>query len=147
LQLKRGLLVVPVLAGLALAGTAMARMLPAETVRDGVYQTCQRNGVHFNKQGHANCGLHKGWSEEGGDPSSESRGGDEEEQESIAPKTHARHDKHAKHEKHVKHEHQGGGHREHSGSHGEGHRKDFQKFEEHGHGSGKTGGGSHGKHG
>ena len=35
-----------------------------ETVRDTVYQTCQHNGVHFNKQGHANCGLHKGWSDD-----------------------------------------------------------------------------------
>ena len=48
-------------------------MLPAQTVRDGVYQQCVHNGVSFNKQGHANCGLHLGWSHQqttGGDESS-----------------------------------------------------------------------------
>ncbi len=54
---------VPVLAGLVVTGSAVARMLPAQSVRDSVYQTCAHNGVHFNKQGHANCGLHKGWSQ------------------------------------------------------------------------------------
>ncbi|HWH67584.1 MAG TPA: hypothetical protein VNS99_15870 [Gaiellales bacterium] len=62
MSISRWIVVVPVLAGLAVTGTAVARMLPRETVRDTVYQTCQHNGVHFNKQGHANCGLHKGWS-------------------------------------------------------------------------------------
>src|SRR5207302_4723269 len=52
---------VPVVAGLLVTGSAVARMAPATTVRDSVYQTCAHNGVHFNKQGHPNCGLHKGW--------------------------------------------------------------------------------------
>jgi len=64
MSISRWIVVVPVLAGLAVTGTAVARMLPRETVRDTVYQTCQHNGVHFNKQGHANCGLHKGWSDD-----------------------------------------------------------------------------------
>jgi len=55
---------VPVLAGLVVTGSAVARMMPAQSVRDTVYQTCAHNGVHFNKQGHANCGLHKGWSQD-----------------------------------------------------------------------------------
>ena len=63
------MMVVPVLAGLVVTGTAVARMMPAESVRDSVYQTCAHNGVHFNKQGHANCGLHKGWSQD--DPATE----------------------------------------------------------------------------
>lgn len=62
MSISRWIVVVPVLAGLAVTGSAVARMLPAQTVRDTVYQTCQHNGVHFNKQGHANCGLHEGWS-------------------------------------------------------------------------------------
>jgi hypothetical protein len=57
----RWLVVLPVLAGLVLAGSAVAQMMPRDTVRDSVYQTCRHNGVHFNKQGHPNCGLHKGW--------------------------------------------------------------------------------------
>ena len=74
--ISRWFVVAPVLAGLAITGSAVARMMPAETVRDTVYQTCQHNGVHFNKQGHANCGLHKGWSDEptsepGDEPTSE----------------------------------------------------------------------------
>ena len=62
MSISRWIVVVPVLVGLAVTGSAVARMMPAQTVRDTVYQTCQHNGVHFNKQGHANCGLHKGWS-------------------------------------------------------------------------------------
>jgi hypothetical protein len=62
MSISRWIVVVPVLVGLAVTGSAVAQMLPRETVRDTVYQTCQHNGVHFNKQGHANCGLHKGWS-------------------------------------------------------------------------------------
>jgi hypothetical protein len=64
----RVLLVLPLLAGLLITGTAVAQMMPRDTVRDSVYQTgasghpaCVHNGVHFNKQGHPNCGLHKGW--------------------------------------------------------------------------------------
>jgi len=63
MSISRWIVVVPVLAGLVVTGSAVARMMPAQTVRDTVYQTCQHNGVHFNKQGHANCGLHKGWSD------------------------------------------------------------------------------------
>jgi hypothetical protein len=58
---SRLMVVAPVFAGLVVTGSAVARMMPAESVRDSVYQTCAHNGVHFNKQGHANCGLHKGW--------------------------------------------------------------------------------------
>jgi hypothetical protein len=65
MSINRVIVVLPVLAGLVLTGTAVARMMPVQTVRDSVYQTCAHNGVHFNKQGHANCGLHKGWSDEG----------------------------------------------------------------------------------
>lgn len=65
MSINRVIVVLPVLAGLALTGTAVARMMPVQTVRDSVYQTCAHNGVHFNKQGHANCGLHKGWSDQG----------------------------------------------------------------------------------
>jgi hypothetical protein len=64
MSISRWIVVVPVLVGLAVTGSAVARMMPAQTVRDTVYQTCQHNGVHFNKQGHANCGLHKGWSQD-----------------------------------------------------------------------------------
>jgi hypothetical protein len=64
MSISRWIVVVPVLVGFAVTGSAVARMLPAETVRDTVYQTCQHNGVHFNKQGHANCGLHKGWAQQ-----------------------------------------------------------------------------------
>jgi hypothetical protein len=63
MSISRWIVVVPVLVGFAVTGSAVAHMLPRETVRDTVYQTCQHNGVHFNKQGHANCGLHKGWSD------------------------------------------------------------------------------------
>jgi len=65
MSINRVLVVLPVLAGLMLTGTAVARMMPVQTVRDSVYQTCAHNGVHFNKQGHANCGLHKGWGDQG----------------------------------------------------------------------------------
>ena len=84
MSISRWIVVVPVLVGFAVTGSAVARMLPAETVRDTVYQTCQHNGVHFNKQGHANCGLHKGWSDDpttasgdepGDQPTTESGGG------------------------------------------------------------------------
>jgi hypothetical protein len=67
---NRLMVVVPLLAGLFVTGSAVARMMPAQSVRDSVYQTCAHNGVHFNKQGHANCGLHKGWSQS--EPGSES---------------------------------------------------------------------------
>jgi hypothetical protein len=87
MSISRWIVVVPVLVGLAVTGSAVARMMPRQTVRDTVYQTCQHNGVHFNKQGHANCGLHKGWSDDpttagdepgsasGDQPTTESGGG------------------------------------------------------------------------
>jgi hypothetical protein len=61
MSVSRLIVALPVLAGLVVTGTAVARMMPADSVRDSVYQTCAHNGVHFNKQGHSNCGLHKGW--------------------------------------------------------------------------------------
>jgi hypothetical protein len=69
MSVKRFMVVVPVLAGLVVTGSAAARMMSAQSVRDTVYQTCAHNGVHFNKQGHANCGLHLGWTQ--GEPGSE----------------------------------------------------------------------------
>jgi hypothetical protein len=77
MSINRILVVLPVLAGLVLTGTAVARMMPVQSVRDSVYQTCAHNGVHFNKQGHANCGLHKGWSDEGAGSSSGGGSGDQ----------------------------------------------------------------------
>jgi hypothetical protein len=61
MSVSRLIVALPVLAGLVVTGTAVARMMPADSVRVSVYQTCAHNGVHFNKQGHSNCGLHKGW--------------------------------------------------------------------------------------
>jgi hypothetical protein len=61
MSVSRLIVALPVLAGLVVTGTAAARMMPADSVRSSVYPTCAHNGVHFNKQGHANCGLHKGW--------------------------------------------------------------------------------------
>jgi hypothetical protein len=58
------MVVLPVLAGLVVTGTALAHVASGTSVRDSVYQTCAHNGVSFNKQGHANCGLHKGWTQE-----------------------------------------------------------------------------------
>jgi hypothetical protein len=73
-SIHRLIVVVPVLAGLVVTGSAVARMMPAQSVRDTVYQTCAHNGVHFNKQGHANCGLHKGWTQDGAPTSADQRG-------------------------------------------------------------------------
>jgi hypothetical protein len=84
MSITRFVVVLPVLAGLVVTGSAVARMMPEQSVRDTVYQpvpdtvyqTCAHNGVHFNKQGHANCGLHLGWSNgstgdtQGGEPGS-----------------------------------------------------------------------------
>jgi hypothetical protein len=59
---------VPVLIGVLGVGTAYGHVIiGGPTVRDTVYPTCAHNGVSFNKQGHANCGLHKGWSKKTGD--------------------------------------------------------------------------------
>jgi len=92
MSISRWIVIVPVLVGFAVTGTAVARMLPRETVRDTVYQTCQHNGVHFNKQGHANCGLHKGWSDDpttstGDEPGSQP--GDQPTTESGGSASHA----------------------------------------------------------
>jgi hypothetical protein len=87
MSINRFVVVLPVLAGLVLTGSALARMMPVQTVRDTVYQTCRHNGVHFNKQGHPTCGLHRGWSDgssgesqggqPGDDPAGEDKGGAE----------------------------------------------------------------------
>ena len=130
MSISRWIVVVPVLVGLAVTGSAVARMMPAQTVRDTVYQTCQHNGVHFNKQGHANCGLHKGWSDDpttstGDEPGSQP--GDQPTTESGGSAGHA-----------PKH----GG----KADHGKGHGHHGATTSGHGHGGGKsaTHGGGHG---
>jgi len=130
MSISRWIVIVPVLVGFAVTGTAVARMLPRETVRDTVYQTCQHNGVHFNKQGHANCGLHKGWSEDpttstGDEPGSQP--GDQPTTESGGSAGHA-----------PKH----GG----KADHGKGHGHNGAMTSGHGHGGGKSAmhGGGHG---
>src|SRR6476646_2254966 len=159
MSISRWIVVVPVLAGLAVTGTAMARMLPAETVRDTVYQTCQHNGVHFNKQGHANCGLHKGWSN---DPTTEpgtEPGGDTGGEPVDAPTTdsgsgghHGHGPKHTAGARHGKSGHgsgkgHGGGKTTHGPSthgHGNGHGKGSSTHS-HGGGNGHAGGNGHSK--
>jgi len=130
MSISRWIVIVPVLVGLAVTGTAVAHMLPRETVRDTVYQTCQHNGVHFNKQGHANCGLHKGWSDDpttstGDEPGSQP--GDQPTTESGGSAGHA-----------PKH----GG----KADHGKGHGHNGAMTSGHGHGGGKSAmhGGGHG---
>ena len=130
MSISRWIVVVPVLVGLAVTGSAVARMMPVQTVRDTVYQTCQHNGVHFNKQGHANCGLHKGWSEDpttstGDEPGSQP--GDQPTTESGGSAGHA-----------PKH----GG----KADHGKGHGHNGAMTSGHGHGGGKSAmhGGGHG---
>jgi len=130
MSISRWIVVVPVLVGLAVTGSAVARMMPRQTVRDTVYQTCQHNGVHFNKQGHANCGLHKGWSEDpttstGDEPGSQP--GDQPTTESGGSAGHA-------------HKHGG------KSDHGKGHGHHGATTLGHGHGGGKSGthGGGHG---
>jgi hypothetical protein len=81
MSINRFVVVLPVLAGLVVTGSAVARMMPRQSVRDTVYQTCAHNGVHFNKQGHANCGLHLGWSDSS---SGDSQGGEPGSSESTA---------------------------------------------------------------
>ena len=142
MSISRWIVIVPVLVGFAVTGTAVARMLPRETVRDTVYQTCQHNGVHFNKQGHANCGLHKGWQSEepettGQQPTDEAgdAGAQQREQQGARQGGQTTHGKHAGRLTHAKHEKvHGGGRSQHTtggSSHGGGH------------GSSST----HGKHG
>jgi hypothetical protein len=79
MSINRFVVVLPVLAGLTVTGSAVAHMLPRESVRDAVYQTCAHNGVHFNKQGHPNCGLHLGWSKGSGDQQGDEPGTTESE--------------------------------------------------------------------
>ena len=146
MSISRWIVVVPVLAGLAVTGSAVARMLPAQTVRDTVYQTCQHNGVHFNKQGHANCGLHKGWSdnpttESGDQPGSEP--GDQPTTESgdVGSAGHA--PKHGDQAGHGKgHGHHGATTRGGSSGHGHGGGKSAKHGGSHGHST--THGGGHG---
>ena len=151
MSISRWIVIVPVLVGFAVTGTAVARMLPRETVRDTVYQTCQHNGVHFNKQGHANCGLHKGWSEDpttstGDEPGSQP--GDQPTTESGGSAGHA--PKHGGKVDHGKgHGHHGAttsghGHGGKSATHGGGHGHSTTRGGGHGHGGGQ--GHSH-KHG
>ena len=130
MSISRWIVIVPMLVGFAVTGTAVARMLPRETVRDTVYQTCQHNGVHFNKQGHANCGLHKGLSDDpttstGDEPGSQP--GDQPTTESGGSAGHA-----------PKH----GG----KADHGKGHGHNGAMTSGHGHGGGKSAmhGGGHG---
>jgi hypothetical protein len=139
MSINRFLVVLPLLAGLVLAGTAVARMMPVQTVRDSVYQTCAHNGVHFNKQGHANCGLHLGWSDTGStEGSTDSTGGSEPGDEGDQGQTstgdagtshggghgHAHHAKPA-HSHKSPHGHSGTtvqhGHSGHAGGHGHSH--------------------------
>jgi hypothetical protein len=137
MSISRWIVVVPVLVGLAVTGTAVARMMPAQTVRDTVYQTCQHNGVHFNKQGHANCGLHKGWSD---DPTTESGGAPVSEpgdQPTTAPGDGGRHG-HA-----TTHGDQAGPGKGHGNSHGH-HGATTHGPSGHGGGNASTHGGGHG---
>jgi hypothetical protein len=151
MSISRWIVVVPVLVGLAVTGSAVARMMPAQTVRDTVYQTCQHNGVHFNKQGHANCGLHKGWSDDpttsaGDEPGSQP--GDQPTAESggsagHAPKNGGKVD-HGKSHGHHGATTSGHGHGGKSAAHGGGHGQSTTHGGGHGHGGGQ--GHSH-KHG
>ncbi|HUZ84246.1 MAG TPA: hypothetical protein VMU66_06095 [Gaiellales bacterium] len=66
MRLDRLVIAVPVLTAALATGTAYGYGIGIHpTVRDTVYPVCAHNGVHFNKQGHPNCGLHRGWSESG----------------------------------------------------------------------------------
>ncbi|HET8805030.1 MAG TPA: hypothetical protein VFM47_01065 [Gaiellales bacterium] len=140
MSISRWIVVVPVLVGLAVTGSAVARMMPRQTVRDTVYQTCQHNGVHFNKQGHANCGLHKGWSDDpttstGDEPGSQP--GDQPTTESGGSAGHA--------PKHGGKSNHGKGHGHHSATtsgHGHGGGKSATHSGRHGHAT--THGGGHG---
>jgi hypothetical protein len=150
MSIKRIIVALPVVAGLVLAGSAAARMLPAETVRSDAYPSsavqprCEHNGVSYNKQNHPNCGLHLGWSQEEGGGST---GGDDtgEPGEDTAPAQHPSHGHHLKAAKHH------GGREEHGHHGGRSHdRNDRTSGRSHGHGSGRPsdevhGGPKHGK--
>jgi hypothetical protein len=154
MRFDRLAIAVPVLVGALGVGSAYGHVLidsQQSSVRDTVYPTCAHNGVHFNKQGHANCGLHKGWSRTGQDtppapPSSDVPTGSGGSGEPATPPhpshpslpSHPSHPAHPAHPSHPTRPNtaaatsHGGGHG-HSQSHGHGH----------GHGSG----GGHGKSG
>jgi hypothetical protein len=143
MSISRWIVVVPVLVGLAVTGTAVARMLPRETVRDTVYQTCQHNGVHFNKQGHANCGLHKGWSDDPTTEAGDQPGSEPGDQPTTEPGHGAGHaPKHGDKAGHGKgHGHHGDTAR--SGSSGHGHGGGHGHTTTHGGGHGHAGGQGH----
>jgi hypothetical protein len=145
MSIKRIIVALPVVAGLVLAGTAAARMLPAETVRSDAYPSsgahprCAHNGVHLNKQNHPNCGLHLGWSQE---ESGGSRGDDD-----AAPGEDRSHGHGRQEQKHGGREQHG-----HHGDkpHGNRHERSDRKSHSHGHGGGRPsdevhGGPKHGK--
>jgi hypothetical protein len=58
MSLKRAALCLPVVAGLVLTGSAVARMAPATGEHPA--PACERNGVQPNPQRHPSCGLHLG---------------------------------------------------------------------------------------
>jgi hypothetical protein len=142
MSINRVIVVLPVLAGLVLTGTAVARMMPSQSVRDSVYQTCAHNGVSFNKQGHANCGLHKGWTDQGtteestegsepGDQGDTQPSGDTGTRHGASAKGHGHAHEHGHHVQtahtHGSHGHTHGtdthGHSGHGSGHGKGHSK------------------------
>jgi hypothetical protein len=162
MRFDRVLLAVPVVAGAVLTGTALAYPTGSPTVRDAVYgeasthQTCWHNGVHFNKQNHPNCGLHKGWGEEPAPPPEEpgEPGGTGDEQAPATDTTRSEHGSGGAHK--GDHGHKGGHgksgghggmsthgaagtHGGHSGEHG-------GKSATHGHSGGHGRGKGHGKH-
>jgi hypothetical protein len=147
MSINRVVVVLPVLAGLMLTGTAVARMMPVQSVRDSVYglrdsavQTCAHNGVHVNKQGHTNCGLHKGWTDQGSTDGSEPGDqGDDQGGTQSSGDTGTSHG--AGHEHHAQPAHTQGGHGQHGHSHGtteHGHSGHAGHASSHGHGRGHS---------
>jgi hypothetical protein len=59
MSFKRFILCLPVVTGLVLTASAVARMAPAEN--EGAAPSCAGKGVRQNPQGHPSCGLHAGW--------------------------------------------------------------------------------------
>ena len=109
MRLDRLVIAVPVLVALLATGTAYGYGIGIHpTVRDTVYPVCAHNGVHFNKQGHANCGLHRGWA-------TASSAGDS----ATAPPTPATHPAHPGKPGHTSNGNRHGG-VGHSGTHGHG---------------------------
>lgn len=62
MSIKRAALCLPVVAGLILTASAVARIAPAES--QDAAPACTKNGVRANKPGHPTCGLHAGWWED-----------------------------------------------------------------------------------